>query len=100
MGIQYTDKSQGSLNIRLNGRQKDSKKKMHSYERNIYKSLLASIYLIKVNNRSTSTRREICSTLTIKTPERHYCRRSSVFNVNFERISTLVLVFLLLTLSR
>ena len=45
------------------------------------------------------TRCEICSKLTIKTPERRYWRRSGVF-VNFEHISQLVLVFLLLTLSR
>ena len=32
------------------------------------------IYLFKVNNRSTRTRCEICSKLTIKTPERElYC---------------------------
>ena len=30
----------------------------------------ASIYLLKVNNRNTRTRCEICSKLTIKTPER------------------------------
>ena len=41
-----------------------------------------------------------CSKLTIKTPERRYWRRSGVFIVNFEHISHLVLVFLLLTLSR
>ena len=35
--------------------------------------------------------------LTIKTPER---RRSGVFIVNFEHISHLVVVFLLLTLSK
>ena len=29
-----------------------------------------SIYLLKVNNRNTRTRSEICSKLTIKTPER------------------------------
>ena len=29
----------------------------------------ASIYLLKVNNRNTRTRGEICSKLTIKTPE-------------------------------
>ena len=28
------------------------------------------VYLLKVNNRTTRTRREICSKLTIKTPER------------------------------
>ena len=31
---------------------------------------LAGIYLLKVNNRNTGTRCEICSKLTIKTPER------------------------------
>ena len=56
-------------------------------------------YMFKVNNRNTKTRYEICSKLTIKTPERPYQRRSSVFIVNFEQISHLVLVFLLLTLS-
>ena len=31
------------------------------------------IYLLKVNNRNTRTRCEICSKLTIKTPERRQC---------------------------
>ena len=57
------------------------------------------IYLFKVNNRSTRTRYEICSKLTIKTPERRQWRRSGVF-VNIEHISYLVLVLLLLTLNR
>ena len=43
---------------------------------------------------------EIYSKLTIKTLERRQWRRSGVFIVNFEHISHLVLVFLLLTLSR
>ena len=60
----------------------------------------AGNYMFKVNNRSTRTRCEICSKLIIKTPERRHWRRSSVFIVNFEHISHLVLVFLLLTLSR
>ena len=42
----------------------------------------------------------MCSKLTINTPERRQWRRSGVFMVNFEHISHLVLVFLLLTLSR
>ena len=37
--------------------------------------------------------------LTIKAPERHQWRCSSVFIVNFEHTSHLVLVLLLLTLS-
>ena len=57
-------------------------------------------YMFKVNNRNTRTRCEICSKLTTKTPEPRYWRRSGVFIVNFEHISHLVLVFLLLTLSR
>ena len=52
----------------------------------------------KVNNRNTRTS-EICSKLTIKTPERRHWRRSGVFIVNFEYISNLVLIFLLLTLN-
>ena len=46
----------------------------------------AGIYLLKVNNRNTRTRREICSKLTIKTPERRHWRRSGVFIVNFEQV--------------
>ena len=38
--------------------------------------------------------------LTIKTPERRYWRRSGVIIVNFEHISHLFLVFLLLTLNK
>ena len=58
------------------------------------------IFLLKVSNRNTRTRCEICSKLTIKTPERRQWRRSNVFIVNFKYISQLVLVFLLLTLSK
>ena len=43
---------------------------------------------------------EICSKLIIRTPERRQWRRSDVFIVNFEYISHLLLVLLLLTLSR
>ena len=43
---------------------------------------------------------EICSTLTIKTPERGNGRRSGVFFVNFEQISHFALVFSLLTLNK
>ena len=51
--------------------------------------------MLKVNNRNTRTRCEIFSKLTII-----HWRRFGVFIVNFEYISDLVLVFLLLTLSR
>ena len=46
------------------------------------------IYLLKVNNRDTKTRCEICSKLTIKAPERRHLYRSDVFIVNFEHIFT------------
>ena len=61
---------------------------------------LAGNYMFKVNNRNNRTRCEICSKLTIKTPERRHWRRSDVFIVNSEQISHLVLVFLLITFSR
>ena len=61
--------------------------------------VLTGIYLLKFNNRKTRTRSEIYSKLTIKTLERgHWCR-SVVFIVNFQDISHLSLVFLLLTLN-
>ena len=59
----------------------------------------ASIYLLKVNNRNTRTRCEICSKLTINIPEQSRWRHFDVFIVNFEHVSHFVLVFLLLTLS-
>ena len=59
----------------------------------------AGIYLFKVNNRNTRTRCEICSKLTIKTPERRQWRRSGIFIGNFEHISHLVLVFIVLILN-
>ena len=61
--------------------------------------LPAGNYMFKVSNRNTRTRCEICSKLTIKTPERRLWRRSGVFIVNFKHISHLILVFRLLTLS-
>ena len=59
----------------------------------------AGIYLPKVINGNTKTKCEICSDLTIKTPERCDWYHSGIFVVNFEHISHLVLVFLLLTLN-
>ena len=49
------------------------------------------IYLFKVNNTNTRARCKICSKFTIKI--------SGIFIVNFEHISHLVLVFILLTLN-
>ena len=59
-----------------------------------------NICLFKVNNRNSRKRCEICSKLTMKTPERHWrhWRCSGVFIVNFEHISHLFLLLLLLTL--
>ena len=62
-------------------------------EKNIKHVNPADIYLLKVNNRNGRTRCKTCSKLTIKTPE-----GSGLFIVNFEHISHLVLLFLLLTL--
>ena len=60
----------------------------------------ACTYLLKVNNRNTRSNCEICSKLTVKTTKQRHWRRSGVFIVNFEHISHLVLVFLLLTFNR
>ena len=57
------------------------------------------IYLLKVNDKNTATMSEISSKLTIKRPEQLQWRSSVVFIVNFEHISHLVLVFLMLTLN-
>ena len=67
----------------------------------IVSKFAAGNYIFKVNNRNTRTRCEICSKLTIKTPERRQERLNfGVFIVNFEHISYLVLVLLLSTLNR
>ena len=59
----------------------------------------AGIYLLKVNNRNTRARCKICSKLIIK-HQNNAWRHCGVFIVNFELISHLVLVFLMLTLNR
>ena len=65
-----------------------------------YWFITKNLYLVKFNNRNTRKRGEICSKLTIKTPERRHWRRVSVF-INFEHILHLSqLVFLLLTLNK
>ena len=56
--------------------------------------------MFKNKKKTTRTRCEICSGLTIKTAKRRYFRRSGVLIVNFEHILHLVLVLLVLTLSR
>ena len=64
-------------------------------EQGICKYNSANIYLFKINKRNSIKRREICSKLTIKTPERPQWPRSSVFVINLENFSHLFLVFLL-----
>ena len=64
------------------------------YSKRYHTSFPFGNYMFKVNNRNARTRSEICSKLTIKTPEPCQWRRSGVFNVNFEHISLLVLLFL------
>ena len=46
----------------------------------------AGNYMFKVNNRNTRTRCEICSQLTVKTPERRHWCRFVVFIVICEHI--------------
>ena len=53
---------------------------------------LHNFYLLKVNNGNIRTRGEICSKLTMKTPDRRHWHRSGVFIVNFEHISHFVSV--------
>ena len=55
-------------------------------------------YMLKANNRTTRTRCEICSKLTVKTPERRW-HGSGVFIVNLKHISHLALMFLLSTFN-
>ena len=59
----------------------------------------ANIKLFKVNNKNARKRCEICSKVTIKTPERRHWLCSGVFIVTVEHISHLFLVFLWLTLN-
>ena len=66
---------------------------------NVRRTFPAGNFMFEVNNRNTRTRCEICWKLTIKIPERRHWSCFSVFIVNFEHISHLFLVFLLLTLS-
>ena len=61
------------------------------------------MYLFKVNNitlEKDATYIQLTIKLTIKTPERCQWRRSGIFIVNFEHISHIFLVFLLLTLKK
>ena len=57
-----------------------------------------NIYWVKVNNRNI--RKRLCSKLKIKRQERCQWRLFGVFKINFEHISRLFLMFLLLTLNK
>ena len=48
--------------------------------------------LLKVNNGSTRTMCEVCSTLPIKTPEWRYWRGSVVWILNIEQVSHIIMV--------
>ena len=58
---------------------------LHTLDNNIYrrKNSPTNTFLFIMNNSNTRKRCEICSKLTIQTPQ----RRSTVFIVNFEHIS-------------
>ena len=81
------------LQIEVKSKSYNSVLKKHKF----CQSILANIYLLKVSNRNTTRRCEICSKLTTKTPDRRKRRRSDVFIVNFEYISHIFVVHLLLT---
>ena len=44
----------------------------------------ANIYLLKVNNRNTRKKSDICPKLTIKIPKRRHWGRCGIFVINFE----------------
>ena len=63
--------------------------RLFSESTNTNQSHPAGIYLLKVNNRNTRTRCEICSNLTIKIPERHDSHFPA-FGLNKERYFVLL----------
>ena len=56
------------------------------FQKKLFNSNPAGIYVLKVNNKNTRIRCEICSKLTIKINERCQWRCSGVFFVNFEHV--------------
>ena len=60
----------------------------------------AGISLFKVDNENSRTMCEICSKLTIKTPEQRHCSRCGVVIVNLEHAQHITLECPLLTLSK
>ena len=64
---------------------------------NNFNTFQVGINMFKVKNKNTGTRCEICSKLTIKTPER---RQFAISIFNSEHVLHLVLVLLKLTLNK
>ena len=56
-------------------------------ENHVQESLPSQHLLVQSNSRNTRKKCEVCSKLTITTPERRHWHRSTVFIVNFEHIS-------------
>ena len=73
---------------------------IHEIFRNLMIGKPTGNCMFNVHKRNIIARCEICSKLTIKTPEKRHLHRSTLFNVNFEHISHLTLVFVMLTLTR
>ena len=71
-----------------------------SFVKSIRTKRTAHNYLFKVNNEITRTRYESCSKWTTKTLGQRQFSWSDIFIINFEHVSCLVLVFLLLTLNK
>ena len=70
------------------------------YPRNTYPAnFLANKYMVKVNNKNTRRKPEICLILTIKTPIRRQWRRPGVFIANFKHNLHIFLAFVLSTLN-
>ena len=57
-------------------------------------NVLMMVIAFKVNNRNARKKCEICSTLTIKTPERRYKKVWNMFKVNHKNTSTTLLMSL------
>ena len=73
---------------------RNNDQKLHSFD-NPYPT---NIYLLKVNDKNTGKACKKCSKLIIKTVERCHCSSSGFFIVNFEHISHLFLLFLVVLL--
>ena len=74
--------------------------KVKSKQTNNFCNIQANKCMFRVNNRNSRKRCEIYLKLTVKTPDSCQWYRSDIFIVNFEHISHLFRVFLLLTLNK